>query len=374
MALPVATTAMGKGAVDERHPLSVGVIGYFMGTRGRARHLRPLVDEADVILFVGARTNQNGTDSWTLFPKTARYIHIDIDGQEVGRNYEAMRLIGDAKLTLSALTQALAKQDLAKRSGARPALEKTIAAARNAFRDEADSATRSDAVPIRPERLMRELNALLTPESLVVSDASYSPIWAANYLTAQRAGMRFFAGRGLAGLGWGLPAALGVKVAHPDRDVFCITGDGAFAHVWSELETAKRLGIKVTVIVLNNQILGYQWHAEDVLYGDHTDACQLGPVDHAAIARACGCEGIRVEKPADFRPALDRAGQSHGDDGDRRHDRSESVSADHVVRRSDRFLDVVKPFILRLRGATPKERARTKRPCSAGASRYPDEN
>jgi acetolactate synthase-1/2/3 large subunit len=311
VSLPVATTAMGKGAVDERHPLSVGVIGYFMGKRGMARHLRPLVDEADVILFVGARTNQNGTDSWTLFPKTARYIHIDIDGQEVGRNYEAMRLIGDAKLTLSALTQALAKQDLAKRSGARAALEKTIAAARNAFRDEADSATRSDAAPIRPERLMRELNALLKPESLVVSDASYSPIWAANYLTAQRGGMRFLAGRGLAGLGWGLPAALGVKVAHPDRDVFCITGDGGFAHVWSELETAKRMGIKVTVLVLNNQILGYQWHAEDVLYGDHTDACQLGPVDHAAIARACGCEGIRVEKPADFKPALDRAAQSH---------------------------------------------------------------
>ena len=168
----------------------------------------------------------------------------------------------------------------------------------------------SDAVPIRPERIMRELDEILTPESLVVADASYSSIWAANYLTAKRAGMRFLAGRGLAGLGWGLPAAIGTKVAHPDREVFCITGDGAFAHVWAELETAKRMGVKVTVIVLNNQILGYQWHAEDALYGDHTDACQLEPVDHAAIARACGCEGIRVEKPGDFRPALDRARQS----------------------------------------------------------------
>jgi acetolactate synthase-1/2/3 large subunit len=309
-AIPIATTVMGKGAVDERHPLSIGVIGYFMGTRGMARHLRPLVDRADTILFVGDRTNQNGTDSWTLFPKSARYIHIDIDGQEVGRNYEALRLVGDAKLTLRALTEALSKQDLGKRNGARAALEKTIAAAHEAFREEADGVTRSEATPIRPERLMRELNAVLTRESLVVSDASYSAIWSANYLTAQCAGMRFLAGRGLAGLGWGLPAALGVKVAHPQREVFCICGDGGFAHVWSELETAKRLGIKVTVIVLNNQILGYQWHAEDVLYGDHTDACQLGPVDHAAIARACGCEGIRIEKPADFKPALERARQS----------------------------------------------------------------
>jgi acetolactate synthase-1/2/3 large subunit len=68
--------------------------------------------------------------------------------------------------------------------------------------------------------------------------------------------------------------------------------------------------VKVTLIVLNNQILGYQWHAEDALYGDHTDACQFGPVDHAAIARACGCEGIRVEKASDIRPALERAMQN----------------------------------------------------------------
>ncbi|HTD91089.1 MAG TPA: thiamine pyrophosphate-dependent enzyme, partial [Burkholderiales bacterium] len=134
-----------------------------------------------------------------------------------------------------------------------------------------------------------------------------SSIWAMNYLTAQRAGQRFLTGRGLAGLGWGFPAALGAKIAHPSRDVICIAGDGGFAHMWSELETAARMKIKTTVIIINNQILGYQWHAEDVLYGDHTDACQLSPVDHAAIARACGCEGVRIEKPADFKPALERA-------------------------------------------------------------------
>jgi acetolactate synthase-1/2/3 large subunit len=307
--LPVATTVMGKGAVDERHPLSVGVIGYFMGTRAMAKHMRPLVERADVIVFVGARTNQNGTDSWTLFPRTARYIHIDIDGQEVGRNYEALRLVGDAKLTLTALAEALTKHAPASARD-RAELERTIARARAAHDEEAAVYLQSDAVPIRPERVIRELDALLTPESLVVCDASYSPIWAANYLRSRRAGQRFLAGRGLAGLGWGLPAALGAKVAHPDRDVFCIAGDGAFAHVWSELETAKRLGIKVTVIVLSNQILGYQWHAEDVLYGDHTDACQLGPVDHAAIARACGCEGIRVEDPSDLAAALRRAKES----------------------------------------------------------------
>jgi acetolactate synthase-1/2/3 large subunit len=305
--IPVATTVMGKGAVDERHALSLGVIGYFMGKRSRTQHLRGLIDAADVVLFVGDRTNQNGTDSWTLFPQAARYIHIDVDSQEIGRNYEALRLAGDAKLTLAALTRSIEKMDLAKRRTARASVESKIAEAHKRTLDDAAPLLASDAVPIRPERLMRDLDALLDDNALVVSDASYAPIWCANYLTARRASMRFLAGRGLAGLGWGLPAALGAKLAAPGKNVFCVTGDGGFAHVWAELESAKRLGIAVTVVVLNNQILGYQQHAEDVLYGGHTDACALAPVDHAAIARACGCEGVRIERPADFAPALKRA-------------------------------------------------------------------
>lgn len=308
--IPVATTNMGKGVVDERHPLSVGVIGYFMGKRGRTRHLRGLIDEADVILFVGNRTNQNGTDSWTLFPKGATYIHIDVDGAELGRNYEAVRLRGDAKLTLEALNEALAREDLSARRAARTRVEQRIAARRKAYQEEAAPMLRSEAVPIRPEQLMGELDAILTPDCIFVSDASSSAVWGANFLTSKQPGMRFLAGRGLAGLGWGLPAAIGAKIAAPEREVFCLTGDGGFAHVWSELETAKRMGVKVIVIVLNNQILAYQSHAEDVMYGDHTDACELFPVDYAAIARACGCEGERVEEPSQFGPALERARRS----------------------------------------------------------------
>jgi acetolactate synthase-1/2/3 large subunit len=305
--IPVATTSMGKGAVAETHALSMGVIGYFMGTRGMARHMRTLVERADCVLFVGDRTNQNGTDSWTLFPQGARYIHIDIDSQEVGRNYEALRLVGDARLTLAALNDAMTRFDLSKRRAARGGVEQKIAAGRKAFQDEAHAMLHSGSMPIRPERLMNDLSRLMTPATLIVTDASYSSIWAMNYLTASRAGQRFLTGRGLAGLGWGFPAALGAKIAHPSRDVVCIAGDGAFAHMWAELETAVRMKINTTVIVLNNQILGYQWHAEEVLYGSHTDACQFSPVDHAAIARACGCEGIRIANPADFKPALERA-------------------------------------------------------------------
>jgi len=305
--LPVATTAMGKGAVDESHPLSLGVIGYFMGSGGMAKFQRPLVEAADLILFVGNRTNQNGTDSWTLFPQDARYIHLDVDPLEVGRNYESLRLIGDAKLTLEALSEALQGQDLGKRQAARPALAARIAEGRARHQAEAKPLLESARTPVRPERLMGDLRKVLTPDAIVVADASYASIWCANYLPALRPGQRFLTPRGLAGLGWGLPLALGAKLAAPEAPVFCLAGDGGFAHVWSELETARRHGIKVVLTVLNNQILGYQKHAEDVLFGAHTTAVDFQPVDHAMIARACGLFGHRVERPEDYAPALQAA-------------------------------------------------------------------
>jgi acetolactate synthase-1/2/3 large subunit len=305
--LPVATTVMGKGSVSETHPLSLGVVGYFMGPGSRTEKMRDLVTKADVILFVGARTNQNGTDSWTLYPKDAHYIHIDIDGAEPGRNYEALRLVGDARLTLEALTEALGKLDLGKRKAARAAVEKTIADGIAAWRTRIAKITTDNRRPIRPERLMADIDGILTPETIVVADASYSSIWISNYLTARAAGQRFLTPRGMAGLGWGLPFAIGAQFAAPGRPVICLSGDGGFGHVWAEMEMLARHRLPVMLVILNNQILGYQKHGETVSFNAYTDAVNFVPVDHAAIARACGIEGIRIEDPAAFLPALKKA-------------------------------------------------------------------
>ncbi|NIA70428.1 acetolactate synthase catalytic subunit [Pelagibius litoralis] len=309
--IPVATTAMGKGAVGEFHPLTLGVVGYFMGKRGATRYMRPIIDRADVILLVGTRTNQNATDSWSLFPPTARYIHLDPDPQEIGRNYESLRLVGDAKLTLEALKQHLSALDLGRRYQARAVLEQEIVSARTRHRDETLDVAKSDLLPLRPERLMTKIQDHLTAETVVVADASYSSIWIANYLRSLAPGMRFITPRGMAGLGWGFPMALGAKLANPESPVLAIVGDGGFAHVWSELETACRMDIAVTVVVLNNRILGYQQDAEDVKFGRHTDACGLNNVDHAQIARACGCEGQRISNIDEFSQALADALRSH---------------------------------------------------------------
>jgi acetolactate synthase-1/2/3 large subunit len=300
--LPVMTTVMGKGAVDETHPLSLGVAGYNLGVGAPARYLRPLIERADVVLLIGTRTNQNGTDSWALYPDGATYIHIDMDPVEIGRNYEALRLSGDAKLTLAALGD-----KLRGRRQPDPDLAAFIAEARARHAREVAPLAQSDASPMHPIRMMADMQQALTPDSIVVADASYATLWVACYLTAQRVGQRFVTPRGLAGLGWGLPLAIGAKMAQPDRPVLCLAGDGGFAHVWSELETARRMNTKIVLTVLNNGVLAYQKDAEDVKFGRHSSAVRFAPVDHAQIARACGCRGVRVEKASDYLPALREA-------------------------------------------------------------------
>ncbi|HEV2647323.1 MAG TPA: acetolactate synthase catalytic subunit [Acidobacteriaceae bacterium] len=309
--LPVATTTMGKGSVDETHPLSMGVIGYYMATRGMAKFLKPMVTEADVVLLVGNRTNQNGTDSWKLLPRDAKYIHIDIDPMEIGRNYESVRLNGDAKVTLAALNASLAATDLSQRKVGRASLEETIREAKHQHLIEIADVTHSAVAPIRPERFMAELEKQLTDDHIVVADASFSSIWIANYLTASH-NRRFITPRGQAGLGWGFPLAMGARLGFPDRSVFCVVGDGGFGHVWSELETTVRHGIKVVVAVMNNGVLGYQKHAEDAGLGRHTNVCDFVPVDHAAIAEACGVKGIRLERPEDIASAIREAMAAEG--------------------------------------------------------------
>ena len=305
--LPVATTFMGKGAVCETHPLSLGVVGNTMGLGARTRDMRPMIEGADAVLLVGNRTNQNGTDSWQLYPRGARFIHIDPDPLEIGRNYEALRLLGDAKLTLAALREAMLALDLEARAAARPDVEAQIAAALADWRALVAGVTTRDGGPVRPERVVTEIGKRIDADAIVCADASYSSNWIITYLTATRAGQRFLTPRGLAGLGWGVPLAIGAQVAAPDARVVCLCGDGGFGHSWAELETLRRLKLPITVIVLNNGILGFQKHAEDAILGEHTIACDFADVDHAAIARACGVRSARVERGEDVGAALDEA-------------------------------------------------------------------
>ncbi|MEV6560404.1 acetolactate synthase catalytic subunit [Nocardia sp. NPDC051756] len=305
--LPVATTPMGKGVVTDTADLSVGVIGNYMGPHGVSHGMREWISGVDTVLLAGSRTNENGTDGWSLFPRDATFIHLDIDPTEIGRNYPSLRLVGDVRTGIDDLAAALRELDLSRRSADRPAITAQIARSRAEFETTTAAVRSSTARPLRPERVADEISTLLPDDAIVVADASYSSIWVANYIRATTHRQRFLLPRGMAGLGWGLPLALGAKAARPSAPVICLVGDGGFAHCWAEIETAVRENLDVVVLVLNNAILGYQKHAEIVQFGRPTSAVELGHVDHAQIATACGAHGHTIHTDVELREALSKA-------------------------------------------------------------------
>ena len=301
MKIPVATSLNSKSAVADHHPLNVGVPGsYSRDCANRAVH------EADLIFFIGSHTGGQVTNNW-MFPSTDKpVIQLDIDPAELGRNYPALRLLGDARETIKALTTSLTRYCQAQ---ALDLTERTLQISRFVQRARASHETerRADLHTLsgllHPEQVVRMLGAIQEPITWV-ADASYSSIWLVQYIQSLTPGMRILTPRGLAGLGWGFPMALGAKLAAPEKRVICLTGDGGFAHCWAEMETAKRHRIGLTLIVLNNGVLGFQINAEQSRFGTHTSVCHLEPIDHVAIARACGCAGVKVSTLDELQAAI----------------------------------------------------------------------
>jgi acetolactate synthase I/II/III large subunit len=300
---PVATTPLGKGAVDETHPLSAGVVGaYTGGDLGRGRVANEAVRAAGTVLLVGTKTGNVATHGWTVPDPRSRIVHVDIDPHEIGRNYRALGVVGDARLALRALADGLRAAGVRAATAPRHALEQGLAE----WRARVAPLLASRAKPIRPERVVAEMARFVDDETIVCADASYSSLWAIDLLALRRPGRRLVSARGFGGIGWGLPAAIGAKLAAPDRRVLCLTGDGAFGYVFQELETAARYGIAVVVVVLNNSCFGFQKHAEELAYG-RTFETKLLDVDYGALARTLHCDGMSVAEPDDLAPALGRA-------------------------------------------------------------------
>ncbi|RZN16782.1 hypothetical protein CWO90_38655 [Bradyrhizobium sp. Leo121] len=280
-------------------------------------------------LLIGTRTNEDGTDGWRLIPRDAQVLHIDISPEEIGRNHQSVRLLGDARETLNALTDALAGRAL-NPSRSQAELERFIAGAWEAFeRDRAPWLT--DASPIRPERTLAAIQRRLGPDTIVVPDASYASSWIVGQLRTSHPRTRIISPRGLAGLGRGLPLALGAKLARPASEVIAVVGDGGFGHVWAEMETAVRSDVPVTVVVLNNGVLGYQKDAEKVKFGRYTSSAHLRQVDHALIARAVGAQGRSCHGPARSRRGPGRSGQGADAQPAGHHRRSRRASASIAV-------------------------------------------
>jgi acetolactate synthase-1/2/3 large subunit len=177
------------------------------------------------------------------------------------------------------------------------------------WKDEMRPLAASDAVPIRVERLCRELTNMLPSNAVLVSDTGYSGIWTGSSVSLTQRGQTYL--RSAGSLGWGFPASLGAKCAAPERPVISFVGDGGFYYHLSELETAARWGIKTVTIVNNNSALAQCIAGVEQAYegrsGNPSDLVRFRNVDFTAIAKAMGCQGIRVERPEEIGPALETA-------------------------------------------------------------------
>lgn len=295
--IPVATTPLGKGAIAETHPLSAGVVGaYTAGKGARGWLANEAVREADLVILIGTKTDSIATNDWTVPTRQQKIIHIDIDPIELGRTYAALEIAADARLALEQLAQAVTAR--AAPSAWTAALQSKIADWYAAF-----EALDLSAGEIDPRLIYRSLNAMLGEDDIVTTDASYSSAWGMDLVRCKKAGRNFLVPRGFAGLGWGVPAALGAKFAKPDSAVYCVTGDGGFGYVAMEMETAARYQVPICVIVLNNSILGFQKHYETHRFGKTVET-SFTSVNYADLARTLNCDGIRVTTPAELEAAL----------------------------------------------------------------------
>jgi len=301
LSIPVATALNAKAAMADSHPLNAGVPGaYSRDCANRA------LAEADVVFFIGSHTGGQVTNNWMFPPIGTKVVQLDIDPAELGRNYpNVVSILADAKTTLRHMINAAGKPSAAAGEWARR-VQKLVAD----WRAENAEMRNADVAPIRPERVCREISEVLPPNGIVVSDTGHAGIWTARFIELLHPGQSYY--RTAGSLGWGFPAALGVKCAHPDRPVVCFTGDGGFYYHIAELETARRHNINAVIVVNNNSALNQEIRLNDIAYGGKQrgraeEMWRFPDVNFARVAESFGCAGIRVEKPGGLNAALKKA-------------------------------------------------------------------
>jgi len=302
LAIPVATSLNAKELLPGDHPLSVGVVGtYARQSANRA------VLAADLVFFVGSHTGSQVTAKWQVPRPGTTVIQMDINPAELGRHYpNRVSLWSDAKLGLRELIES----SDANTAGTRREWVDQVQTFARDWRVEIGAHAESDEVPVRPERICRELSRHLPAETLFVSETGHSGMWTGAILDLNRPGQSYI--RAAGSLGWGLPAALGAKLACPERPVLLFSGDGGFWYHLSELETAVRWNINAVLLVNNNRSLNMEIDVYKDAYGgqlerNHGELWKFTGVSFAAVAETMGAKGIRVEKPGEINSALEQA-------------------------------------------------------------------
>ncbi|MFA6003532.1 MAG: thiamine pyrophosphate-binding protein [Elusimicrobiota bacterium] len=303
LSIPVATTPKGKGAFSERHPLSLRVFGLASSPQAE-RYL--LHEGVDVLLVLGSSLHEVSTQAWeaSLQPKTA-FIQQDLDPTQIGRNYPVqVAMVGDAKTTLRELIFHIRRLlDIGEHTPQNDAA--AFYRWKAGVPHVADSASMaSEQRPLKPQRVMREINDALPPDAAIFVDVGNHTMWALHYLEATGRNTFIHNWGEFATMGYGIAAAIGGKLAAPKRPVVAIGGDGGFGMTGMEVSTAVTYGVPVVWVILNDGRFNAVHHGQMLQYAGRSFATEFHRMDLAKIAEGLGAQGVSVDAPGELTAAL----------------------------------------------------------------------
>ena len=290
----LATTLMGKGIVDEKDDLSIGMLGMH-GKQVANQN----VNKSDCLLAIGCRFSDRTTGKLEEFIPDAKVIHIDIDPAEIGKNVPVdLPIVGDAKIVLNQLIKELEPKPSSNNAWLNSIVDfKKSTMPRVSYND----------IPLKPQQVIKEIAASITEDTIVTTDVGLHQMWAAHFLDISKP-RKFISSGGLGTMGFGFPAAIGAKVACPDEAVLAIVGDGGFLMVSQELATIKEYDIPVVIAMLNNRKLGmvYQW--QNKMYDQRYSQTDMGNTpDFVKLAESYGINAVRVEEVDKTQEVLSKA-------------------------------------------------------------------
>ena len=290
--IPVATTLMGKGAINEHDPLSLGLLGMH-----GLESTNIAVTNSDCLISIGCRFSDRTTGKVSEFAPNATKIHIDIDPAEIGKNVPIdLPIVGDAKTILRELNEEI---QIPNQNG----WTTKVVDANQQYKPKMTFNT-----PIlKPQECIKEIMQAITPETIVTTDVGQNQMWMAHYYKAQKP-RTFISSGGLGTMGFGLPAAIGAQVAKPEENVLAIVGDGGFQMVSQELATIEEYDLPIVTVILNNRYLGmvYQWQV--LYYNNKISQTKMTPKpDFAKLADAYGINGVHVEKTGELQETIQNA-------------------------------------------------------------------
>ncbi|MBN1828468.1 MAG: thiamine pyrophosphate-binding protein [Deltaproteobacteria bacterium] len=296
--MPVAYTLSGKGALPSNHPLCINLFGRF------DRFANDLIKSADLLIALGCKFGEIATVRYTLIPESAKIIHIDITPEEIGKHQPVdCGLWSDCRTALVDIADEL-KSSIKEQQEKRNDYISEIGSKKREWKEKHLSRLTSVEQPITIARVCHELSRVMPHNGILVADGGFAAHWSGLLYEAPSAGRVFVANRGNASIGYGLPGGIGAQLAAEKNPVVALTGDGGFNVALGDLETAIRELIPLTVIILNNASFGYVKGLQHAIFQGRYQSSDLREMNYAAIAKAMGCQGIRVEDPAQLSGAI----------------------------------------------------------------------